>query len=202
MEIEPDMFGYVAPSSHARFVTHRSYFAILPPPRLAQEVEGKAQDWARPYGVRRVTLADRLHISLNHLPDGELAEPYPIDDAIEVGAAIRRSSFDLCFDILEAWGASARTMGKRQRPIVLRCSSPPRAAAALYQDLWHEMRRYGLPVGRRQFSPHMTLWYQSNPFAPLRLGQPVRFRVDRFWLVHSINGARRLEDLASWQLKF
>lgn len=202
MDIEPDMFGYVPRPRHASFVTHRSYFALLPPPGVAQEIEDMAKRWARPYGVRRVTLADRLHVSLNRLPDGELAEPYPIDDAIEVGAAIRRSSFELSFDILETWGGKTEGRGGRPRPIVLRCSTPPRAATALYQDLWQAMRRYGLPLGPRQFNPHMTLWYQSNTITPLRLSQPIRFRAERFWLVHSINGARRLEDLASWQLKF
>lgn len=202
MDMEPDMFGYVPPVRQAGLATHRSYYAILPPPRVAQEIEGRAERWARSYGKKRVTLADRLHISLNRLPDGELTAPELLDDAIEVGAAMRRPSFDLCFDILETWGGRDDGGGERQLPIVLRCSNPPRAAADLYHDLWREMRRYGLPLGRRQFSPHITLWYQAGPVTPLRLSQPIRFRAERFWLVHSITGARRLEHIASWALRF
>jgi len=201
MEVEPDMFGYVPPVRHASAVEHRTFFALLPPPRLAQDIEDKARRWARPYGIQRVTLAERLHLSLNRLPDGALATPYPVDEAVDVGSAIRRPSFDLLFDTLETWGGRPDARGKRQLPVVLRCSSPPRAAAILYQDLWHEMRRHGLPVGPRQFSPHITLWYQSTPITPLHLTQPIRFRPERLWLVHSINGARRLEDIASWPLR-
>lgn len=202
MDIDRDMFGNALPS-HPRAASHfRSFYSILPPPKLAQELENRAERWARPRGVRRVTAADRLHISLNRLPDGELTAPELLDDAIEVGAAMRRSAFDLCFDTMEAWNGPKDVNGRRQYTIVLRCSSPPRGAEDLYRDLRKEMIRHGLPVGPLKFEPHITVWYQQGWLESRRLAQPIRFRADRFWLVHSITGARRLEHLASWPLKF
>ncbi|WP_449396339.1 2'-5' RNA ligase family protein [Devosia riboflavina] len=202
MDIERDMFGNVEPA-HPRAMSHyRSFFCLLPPPKLAQELEHRAERWARPRGVRRVTTADRLHISLNRLPDGELTAPELLDDAIEVGAAMHRASFDLCFDVMEAWNGPKDDSGRRQFAVVLKCSTPPRGAEDLYRDLRKEMTRYGLPVGPLKFEPHITVWYQHGRFESKRLSQPIRFRADRFWLVHSITGARRLEHIASWPLKF
>ncbi len=202
MDMDRDMFGNVPPAGPAAMSRYRSYYCILPPPKLAQDLENRAERWARPRGVRRVTAADRLHISLNRLPDGELTAPELLDDAIEVGAAMRRPSFDLCFDIMEAWNGHKDEGGRRQFAIVLRCSTPPRGAEDLYRDLRKEMTRYGLPAGPLKFEPHITVWYQYGRIESKRLSQPIRFRADRFWLVHSITGARRLEHIASWPLKF
>lgn len=202
MDMDRDMFGNVPPIGPRAASHYRSFYSILPPPKLAQELEDRAERWARPRGVRRVTAADRLHISLNRLPDGELTAPELLDDAIEVGASVRRPSFELCFDVMEAWNGHKDESGRRQYAIVLRCSAPPRGAEDLYRDLRKEMGRYGLPVGPLKFEPHITVWYQYNPMASKRLTQPIRFRADRFWLVHSITGAKRLEHIASWPLKF
>lgn len=202
MDIERDMFGSVSPAGPRATSHFRSFYSILPPPKLAQDLEDRAERWARPRGVRRVTAADRLHLSLNRLPDGELTAPELLEDAIEVGAAMRRASFDLCFDVMEAWNGPKDDSGRRQFAIVLKCSTPPRGAEDLYRDLRKEMSRYGLPVGPLKFEPHITLWYQHGRFESKRLSEPIRFRADRFWLVHSITGARRLEHIASWPLKF
>lgn len=202
MDIDRDMFGNIQPN-HPRAASHyRSFYSLLPPPKLAQDLEDRAERWARPRGVRRVTAADRLHISLNRLPDGELTAPELLDDAIEVGASVRRPAFELCFDVMEAWNGHKDDSGRRQYAIVLRCSDPPRGAEDLYRDLRKEMARYGLPVGPLKFEPHITVWYQYNRMASKRLFHPIRFRADRFWLVHSITGAKRLEHIASWPLKF
>ncbi len=202
MDMDRDMFGNVPPIGPRAASHYRSFYSILPPPKLAQELEDRSERWARPRGVRRVTAADRLHISLNRLPDGELTAPELLDDAIEVGASVRRASFDLCFDVMEAWNGHKDDSGRRQYAIVLKCSAPPRGAEDLYRDLRKEMGRYGLPVGPLKFEPHITVWYQYNRMASKRLVQPICFRADRFWLVHSITGAKRLEHIASWQLKF
>ncbi|RYE53239.1 MAG: hypothetical protein EOP20_13700 [Hyphomicrobiales bacterium] len=202
MDIDRDMFGVVEAARPRAAAHYRSFYSILPPPKLAQELEHRAERSARLRGVRRVTTADRLHLSLNRLPDGELTAPELLDDAIEVGAAMRRSAFDLCFDIMESWNGPKDENGRRQSAIVLKCSAPPRGAEDLYRDLRKEMTRYGLPVGPLKFEPHITLWYQHGRLESKRLSQPIRFRADRFWLIHSISGARRLEHIASWPLKF
>lgn len=202
MDIDRDMFG-IAEATKPRAASHyRSFYSILPPPKLAQDLEHRAERSARSHGVRRVTPADRLYISLNRLPDGELTAPEVLEDAIEVGASMRRSAFDLCFDVMETWNGPKDDDGRRQHSIVLRCSAPPRGAEDLYRDLRKEMSRYGLPVGPLKFAPHITLWHQYRGLQSKRLVQPIRFRADRFWLLHSITGARRLEHIASWPLKF
>ncbi|ODT72227.1 MAG: hypothetical protein ABS75_05415 [Pelagibacterium sp. SCN 63-23] len=197
MDLEPDLFG-VRPAS----VEHRTYFALFPSPAQSARIEDGARRLGRRYNVHHVVHASRIHISLNGLKRGAELAPEQMQEALEVGAAVRRPAFDLLFDRIQSWDGGRSGGGRRLVPTVLCCSEPPREAAALYDDLRRVMQALGLHVGARTFNPHVTLWYAPTRLPPRNLARPLRFRVDRFCLAHTIVGSDRAEHLASWPLKF
>jgi len=197
MEMEPDLFGGLPTP-----VEHRTYFALLPPPALAQRIEHDARRLGRLHNVRTVIAAHRLHVSLNGIQRGSALEPEQLEYAFEIGGAIRRPPFDLVFDRLQTWDGGRSGQRRHPPPTVLCCAEPPREAAALYDDLRRQMQRLGLRVGPRAFRPHITLWYAPARLAARVLNRPVRLRVNRFCLVHTVSGAAKAEHLASWPLKF
>lgn len=194
-ELEPDLFGYKQPLSSTGFAQHRSYFGLVPPPRIAQELENEARRWAREARARRVTPADRFHVSLNGISEGEPMVPELLEDALEIGSAIRRARFEIIFDVLQTWDNNKR----RNFPTVLCCSAASRGAQELYEVLRREMRRYGIK-SPSSFNPHITLFYSDRRVRTRRVSRPVRLRVDAFWLIHSVVGTGRLEHLARWPL--
>lgn len=196
-ELEPDLFGYKQPLSGAGFARHRSYFGLVPPPRVAQDLEHDARTWGREARARRVTPADQLHVSLNGISEGEPMAPELLEDALEIGGAIRRSRFEIIFDVLQTWDRNKQ----RNFPTVLCCSSTSRGAQELYEVLRRDMRRYGIK-SPSSFSPHITLFYSDGRVRTRKISRPVRLRVDAFWLIHSVVGTGRLEHLARWPLGF
>jgi 2'-5' RNA ligase len=196
-ELEADLFGYKQPVSSGSFPQHRCYFGLVPPPGVAQDLEHEARRWAREARGRRVTSADQYHVSLNGISDGEPMAPELLEDALEIGGAIRRSRFEIVFDVLQTWDRNKQ----RNFPTVLCCSSASRGALELYEVLRREMRRYGIR-SPSSFNPHITLFYSDGRVRTRRISRPVRLRVEAFWLIHSVVGTRRLEHIASWPLKF
>ena len=199
MDMQPDLFGTPAPA--AAWPQHRTYFAVLPPPRMAQNLERLAKSFGRLHNVRRVVRAERLHVSLAGLACGAAPAPETLEDALAMGEAVRVPSFELCFDRLETWNGGRVRPGRPREPTVLACSAPPREADALHDALRRQLQLFGRKAGRRQFNPHLTLWYAPASIAPRRLARPLRLRVERFWLVHTVTGGQ-LEAIASWPLKF
>ena len=195
MEWEPDLFGYAPPKPASGFPQHRAYFGLVPPARIAQELETNARRWGREACARRVTPADQFHVSLNGICEGEPMAPELLEDALEIGSAVRRSRFEIIFDRLQTWDSNKQ----RNFPTVLCCSSVPRGALELYEVLRREMRRYGIKTPS-SFSPHITLFYSDGRVRARRISRPVRLRVDAFWLIHSVVGTGRLEPLARWPL--
>ncbi len=194
---EPDFFGH-RPTP----VEHRSYFALYPDPAMAQRIERSARDLGRLHNVRRVVSAGRLHVSMNGLKRGEQLATQQLEDALLIGEAIRHPPFDLVFDRVQTWDGGRNSGRRSQVPTVLCCSDPSREAAILYDNLRRQMRNFGLCTGARSFSPHITLWYAPTRLATRNLTRPLRIRIDRFCLVHTLAGADRPDHLASWPLKF
>lgn len=182
---------------------YRWYFTIVPPPALAQDVERGAMLIARRYGARYPIRADRLHVSLNGVwRSKDEIEPALIDEALDVGAAIRRPGFDIAFDKLQTFGGDSRsrTGGRSIVPTVLTCSNGAREVVALYGDIRRQMQRLGMPVGPRAFVPHLTIWYGPERVPDLLLHRPFRWPVRKFWLVHTIKGQRRPDYVGEWSL--
>jgi 2'-5' RNA ligase len=65
---------------------------------------------------------------------------------------------------------------------------------SLFRELGlQRMRAGGLAM------PHMTLFYSGQRIRPVDI-EPIRFRVDRFYLIHSERGLTRYNVLGCWLL--
>jgi len=182
---------------------YRSYFTIVPPPALAQDIERGAMLVARRYGARNPVRAERLHVSLNNVwRSTEEIVPTLVDEALEVGEAVRRPGFDIVFDRLQTFSGNgrSRTGGRSIVPTVLTCSNGAREAQALYGDIRREMQRLGMAVGERSFTPHLTIWYGAERVPDLLLKRPFRWPVRKFWLVQTIRGQKRPDYVGEWSL--
>jgi 2'-5' RNA ligase len=183
--------------------SHRLYFTVVPPPAVAQDTAHKAELLARRFGVRHTTPATRLHVSLNTVwRADEQPQPALIEEALEVGDAVRRPRFDIAFNTLQTWSGDSRsrTGGRSIVPTVLACSGGAREAQALFADIRREMHRLGLAGSERTTTPHMTLWYSHIRAPELVLDRPCRWHVDKFWLVQTVRGQSRPEYLGEWSL--
>jgi 2'-5' RNA ligase len=209
MDGQLDFFGggsdprLSAPASSRDHYRHRYYFTLVPPPALAQDIERIADRLARHHGARSATRADRLHVSLNGVwRSVNEIEPALLDDAQEVGEAIRRPGFDIAFDKLQTFsgGTRSKTGGRAIVPTVLTCTNGARETLALYGDIRREMQRLGMPVGPRSFVPHLTIWYGHARVSDLLLKRPLRWAVRKFWLVRTTTGQRRPDYIGEWPL--
>lgn len=83
-----------------------------------------------------------------------------------------------------------------KRPTVLLAES--RQLRELGDMLFGHLRREGLKAGELT-TPHMTLFYSPRSIRPVDI-EPIRFRVDRFYLIHSERRLTRYNVLGCWLL--
>lgn len=201
MEMQFELFGGAPGVAEAKALEHRYYFTLLPPPALAQEIERGARLLGRRHGVRNVVRAERQHVSLHMVQYGREIGGDLLDEALEVGEAVRRPGFEVVFDQVQTFGGRRpKTGGRARYPTVLSCSNGARDLLALYRDIRGEMQRRGLRVGSRTITPHLTIWYGPERVPHLTLRRPYRWPVRAFWLVHTVPGIRRPDYLAEWRL--
>lgn len=195
--------GLKATDSPRDAYMHRWYFTLVPPPAVAQDIERGAQLLARRHGARYPTRAERLHVSLNGVwRNKDEIEPALIEDALEVGEAIRRPGFDIAFDMVQTFSGDSRskTGGRSIVPTVLTCSNGAREAQALHADIRREMQRLGMPVGPPAFVPHLTIWYGPERVPDFLLKRPFRWPVRKFWLVRTTRAQKRPDYIGEWAL--
>lgn len=201
MEMQFELFGGAPAVEGAKALEHRYYFTLLPPPALAQDIERGAELLGRRFGISNVVRAERQHVSLHMVQRGREIGGDLLDEALEVGEAVRRPGFDIVFDTVQTFaGQRPKTGGRAQYPTVLGCSNGARDLLALYGDIRREMQRRGLRVGPRAIMPHLTIWYGPERVPERVLRRPYRWPVRAFWLVHTVPGARRPDYLAEWTL--
>lgn len=201
MDMQLDFFGGVAAAERSNALDHRYYFTLVPPPAVAQKIERAATLLGLRHGVRRVVRAERQHVSLHAVQRGREIAAGLLEDAMEIGDAVRRPGFELAFDTVMTFGSRRPPTGIRaQYPVVLTCSNGARDAQALYADIRQQMQRFGLRVGSRSMEPHLTIWYGPGRVPDMRLRRPFAWPVRSFWLVHTLPGMRRPEYLAEWPL--
>lgn len=199
MEMQFELFGRMP--AEAKALEHRYYFALLPPPALAQKIEWGAKQVGRRLGARNVVRAERQHVSLHAVQRGAKIGDDLLDEALEVGEAVRRPAFDIVFDTVMTFsGRRPKTGGRAQYPTVLGCSNGARDLLALYGDIRTQMQKRGLHVEPRDFAPHLTIWYGPDRVTERRLRRPYRWAVRSFWLVHTVPGMSRPDYLAEWAL--
>lgn len=209
MDMQMDLFGGsttvqgLATADPPRCGEYRYYFTLVPPPSQAQDIERGAMLLARRFGARYPIRADRQHVSLNGIwRDHHDVANELLDEAIEIGAGIRRPGFDIVFDTVQTWAGSSpsKTGGRTIVPTVLACSNGARDAQTLHADIRRDMQRAGMAVGPARLSPHLTIWYGPQRVPDIVLKRPFRWAVRKFWLVHTAPGMKRPDYIGEWPL--
>ena len=171
--------------------TGQLFLAILPDADASAEIYRKAAILKRAHGFRgALTARDRLHVTLFSLS----GVPQPlIEKVCEAVQETKVQPFDVSFD---------RTMsfrgGPGSRPFVLTGDAGLGPLKSFRRQLAASMKRKELGfLGRREFTPHVTLLFderaaEENPIGPI--GWSVRDVV----LIHSLRGH---VHLAQWLLQ-
>jgi 2'-5' RNA ligase len=173
------------------------FFAALPTPQAAAQIERRAEDFRVEFGLQgRPVATDQFHITLYYLgahagvPQGIVAK------ASETAASLRSPPFEVIFDSVMSFSGKSSS-----RPLVL-CSSKSLAAlAAFQQSLSAAIRKAGLHQWvQPSFVPHVTLLYDGRR-VPKQAVEPVSWTVREFVLVHSLLGRGQHRPLSRWPLQ-
>lgn len=175
---------------------HRLFFALMPPPEVADDATRQSQQWAIGHKAEgRPVRADRLHVTLLHLGDFAGRLPSEVVDAACLAARnLKRAAFEVSFD---------RTMSFRKKsgghPFVMIASDGAPAVQAFQADLVDAVVRAGIQFPRTGFTPHMTLRYDPVIW-PAEPATPVRWAATEFVLIESLVGKTLHRPLARWAL--
>jgi 2'-5' RNA ligase len=172
------------------------FFAALPTPEAAAQIEKRAQDFRRELGLNGHPLAaDLFHITLYYLgahagvPQGIFAK------ASETAATIKMAPFEVTFDRVVSFGGKSAS-----RPLVLSSGKPLAALNAFQLALSTAIRKAGLLQWTQpSFVPHVTLLYDGRR-VPEQEIEPISWTVREFVLVRSRLGQGRHDPLARWPL--
>jgi 2'-5' RNA ligase len=172
------------------------FFAAIPNPHAAAQIEKRAQSFRKELGLKgRPLAADQFHITLYYLgthpgvPQGIVAK------ASETAAAIRMAPFEVTFDRAMSFAGKSNS-----RPLVLCSSKGLPALVAFQQALRAAIKKAGLDHWTQpSFTPHVTVLYDRRG-VPEQSIEPISWTVGEFLLVRSLHGLSRHEPLARWPL--
>ncbi|SJZ40725.1 2'-5' RNA ligase [Enhydrobacter aerosaccus] len=161
-----------------RMATDRLFWAILPPPEIAERIADQASRLRVAHGLTGKPLrAEHFHVTLFHVGDGDAMPVDRLADALaERAAAVTMPTFRVAFD---------RAMSFRNGAFVLRGDDSVIGVEILHQRLTDALD--GLPLPARRFTPHLTLLRDSR-IVPEQAIEPLEWTVREMVLVHSLLG--------------
>ena len=170
----------------------RLFFSIFPDPPAAVRIANTAQRFCRAYGLKgNPLLTERFHVSVQGIGDYDGLPRSIVHKAMEAGAAVRATSFDVAFDRMKSFSSS--------NALVLCGGDGVDGLKMFHQSLGMEMQKSGLCV-RPSFTPHITLLYNGGHLDEQPINS-VRWTVREFVLVHSLIGSTKHNVCGRWQLQ-
>lgn len=172
---------------HSALALHRLFFAILPPPQTARQID---QESIRLGGDAKRVATDRLHVTLDILNDYPALPAGLVDRMRAAGASVAAARFRMTLDRVRGSNSS----------VALRPEHRIAALMLLQKRIDGALRRAGLtPRENFRFSPHMTLFYRTAPpFSATIRG--FAWAVEDFVLIRSHVGRTRYDILDRWRL--
>lgn len=171
------------------------FFAVQPPPfaapgisRLAWHLRDKHRLSGRPLRP------ECFHVSLLFVGYHGRMPPQTLGAIRDVAATIAMPRFRVAFD----WVASFRRTGKR--PLVLRGDDGVSGLVWLRDRLVAATIDVGIPVARRDFTPHLTLLYDEAEIREEPV-EEIGWVVCDFVLIRSLFGQSRHVVLGRWPLR-
>jgi 2'-5' RNA ligase len=171
-------------NQNLRFKGDNLFIAARPDRAAAAAAQSIARDYRDLYRIDRQPLADRrLHVSLIGLDRAPILEKSLIYDARAAIDGVRFEPFEISFDSVVSLRSGA------SRPIALAATEPNPALRSMLFRLADKLDGLGVRFGfDPDFLVHMTLVYYDKPVMPERLSTPVKWTVDRLWLIRSLVG--------------
>jgi 2'-5' RNA ligase len=173
------------------------FFAVIPSPQSAAQIERRAQDFRGEFGLKGEPLAtEHFHVTLYYLGAHRGVPRGIVAKARETAASIRVAAFEITLDRAKSFTGKGGT-----RPFILSSSKGLTELMALQQSLRAALRNAGLDNWPQPaFTPHVTLLYDSIrvPEQPI---EPVSWTVREFVLMRSLLGMGRYETLGRWPLQ-
>ena len=173
------------------------FFAVIPSPQSAAQIERRVQDFRGEFGLKGEPLAtDHFHVTLYYLGAHRGVPLGIVAKASETAASIRIATFEISFDRARSFSGKGGT-----RPFILSSSKGLPQLLALQQSLRGALRKAGLDNwAQPAFTPHITLLYDSLR-VPEQAIEPVGWTVREFVLMRSLLGMSRYEMLGRWPLQ-
>jgi len=175
--------------------TDRLFFAVVPPPAVAERMAALAADLRGQLGLRgRPRPTGHLHVTLHHLGDFVGLPQRLVDEACTAAAGVAWPSFETRFD------RAASFRGRPgKHPFVLLGAEGEAGLTGLYQSLGTQLAAAGLARRERAFVPHITLLYDARTVAPQPI-PPLGWTGAEFLLIHSLLGRTEYHVLGRWSL--
>jgi 2'-5' RNA ligase len=169
----------------------RLFFAVVPDADAAARIRRLARALKQAHKFDRAIIEpERLHVSLFFL--GELSE-HIVRIAYEAAAQVRAQPFEVRFDR----SVSFRGRGGN-RPFVLVGDDGSDRLISFRRTLGVALASRGLRrLASKDFAPHITLLYAERNVEEHPI-EPIRWTVNEFVLIHSMNGH---VHLGRWPLR-
>ncbi|MBS0520177.1 MAG: 2'-5' RNA ligase family protein [Proteobacteria bacterium] len=166
--------------------TDRLFWAILPPPEVAERIADLAGRLRAGHGLTgRPLETAHFHVTLSHMGDGVgLPEAGVIEAMTARAAGVAMPPFRVAFD---------RALSFRNGAFVLGGDDSVIGLEILQQRLTDALD--GRPLPARRFTPHLTL-LRDNQIVPEHPVEPIEWTVRELVLVHSLLGRTRHRSLA------
>jgi 2'-5' RNA ligase len=182
-----------------QFRGHNLFYALRPPDADAvSRVHGLARQLNTDLKLRAgLILEKHLHVSLQGIYGGMDLPAEVLAKARRAAALVDGMPFELVFDRIQSFHGAFD-----QPALVLRGSEQENFACRLFQQ---QMRETLLAagynnLGRRDFEPHCTLLYSDAWIKDPILVDPIKWCVNSFTLIDSLQGLTKYEFLGDWPL--
>lgn len=143
---------------------------------------------------RSIVPQENLHATFHVVAQQEGIPRSLVEKAYKAISVVNASPFDVTFDRLENF-----LLDPPRHALVLLCGHGLEPLAALHCQIGEALRQAGFKHIGRSFVPHVTLAYNTKPFATPPVA-PVSWRVNRFALIESPRGKREHWLRGNWTL--
>jgi 2'-5' RNA ligase len=172
------------------------FFAVRPTPSatgVIARLPERVQAGSTP-GTRLIALRC-MHVSLQGVDFEASGHTGTARRAREAAARVSAEAFALTFDRFATFGR-----GTKSRPFVLFTSDAAEGLRGLHRELGAKLAAAGVKHdATRSFAPHLTLAHGTQPIATTAI-EPIRWIVDEFVLVRSLQGRGRHVIEGRWRL--
>lgn len=151
--------------------TARLFIGLWPDEQVRQALFEHQQRWQWPPGAALVR-RERLHITLHFLGDVAHDRIQCLQQALE---GVRGSRFPVRCEGPQRWHGGLVVLGVAASPPLL----------ALQQAVGSELQALGLPLGRRPYTPHVTLARRAEGAQPPAECPPIDWKVNDWALIES-----------------